>query len=341
MTSSCSSRSCSSTVAMPGRSRPVNALTREASVMAAMRWLTPDGSISLILATTSSGVPAKDSRSASSGLVELDALREVAARDRVDDRLELGRVDAVARQLLRGHRGGVDADHAARGVLRGRGVPADGEDDPGAEVEGRPVLAGLLGADPQVLGGVVVRLAGVAQGVVAAVGVLRGGLEGAGPAHRAHLHRDVLLHRTGEGEQAVVGEELAVEGDGALVEQGPDDVHPLDDPRERLHRRPVHAVLRQQAEVAAGQHHLGATAGQLVEGGRRLRDEGGLAEHRRRTRWDRSGSAWSARPPPRTAATGPCARSRRPRSRRRSRARRPGGSPAATPRAGSRAASRS
>ena len=69
MTSSWISWSCSSTVATPASSRPVNALTSEASVMAAIRWLTPVGSISLIFATTSAGVPEKESLSASSGLV--------------------------------------------------------------------------------------------------------------------------------------------------------------------------------------------------------------------------------------------------------------------------------
>ena len=48
----------------------MKAFTNEASVMAAMRWLTPVPSISaLILAVTSSGVPEIDSFSASSGLV--------------------------------------------------------------------------------------------------------------------------------------------------------------------------------------------------------------------------------------------------------------------------------
>ena len=70
MTSSASSCSCSSTVATPSTVCPVKALTSEASVTAAITWLTPVPSISdLILAVTSSGVPAIDSLSASFGEV--------------------------------------------------------------------------------------------------------------------------------------------------------------------------------------------------------------------------------------------------------------------------------
>src|SRR5687768_8106484 len=93
---------------------------------------------------------------------ELDAARQVTAADRVDDRLEALGIDPVALQLLGRHGRRVDADHAAGGGLGRGGVPADGDDDPRAEVQRRPVLAGLLRAGLEVLGGVVVGLARVA-----------------------------------------------------------------------------------------------------------------------------------------------------------------------------------
>jgi hypothetical protein len=84
-------------------------------------------------------------------------------------------------------------------------------------------------------------------------------------AHGAHLHRQVVLHRPGEGEQPVVLEELPVEGDGALVEQRADHLDTLDGPRERLGLGPVDLVLGEQAEVPAAQDHLAPAPGQLVE----------------------------------------------------------------------------
>src|SRR5215207_2654425 len=54
------------------------------------------------------------------GCGERDPLGEVAGADRLDDRGEAVRVDAVALQLLGRHRRGVDPDHAPGGVLRRR-----------------------------------------------------------------------------------------------------------------------------------------------------------------------------------------------------------------------------
>ncbi len=72
--------------------------------------------------------------------------------------------------------------------------------------------------------------------------------------------------------------EVAVEGDRAVVQERADDLHPLDGARQRLHLLPVDAVLRQQPEVATGQDDLGPPAGELVERGGGLGDEGRLAQ---------------------------------------------------------------
>ena len=112
-----------------------------------------------------------------------------------------------------------------------------------------------------------------------AVGDLAGDLERPGAAHGAEQQWQPFLNRAGEREQPGVFEELAVEVDGSLVEEGPDHLVRLDRPGQRLGPRPVDVVLREQTEVAAGDDALGAPAGELVERGHRLRDERRLAEH--------------------------------------------------------------
>jgi hypothetical protein len=159
-------------------------------------------------------------------------------------------------------------------------------------VQRAPVLAGALGARPDVPHGVVVRLAGVAEGVVAAVRQLPGRLEGLRPAHRAELQRQPLLHGAGEREQAVVGEELAVVRDRALVEERAHHVQGFLDAGEGPGAGPVDAVLGEQAEVSAGQDAFGAAAGEFVEGGERLGDQGRLAQrHGGDARADAGGAA--------------------------------------------------
>src|SRR4029077_14701072 len=108
---------------------------------------------------------------------------------------------------------------------------------------------------------------------------LTGDLEGLRTTHRPDLHRQVLLHWTSEGEQAVVLEELALEGDRALVEEGADHLDGLLDPRQRLGARPLDVVLGEQPEVPARETARAAPAGELVERGRRLGNERRLAEN--------------------------------------------------------------
>ena len=136
----------------------------------------------------------------------------------------------------------------------------------------------LLGADLHVLDDVVVPGLVVAQRAVDAVGDLAGELHRLGAAHGADVERQAVLHGPREGEEPGVLVELAVVGDHALVEEGAHDLVRLLDARERLDRLPVDAVLREHAEVAAGDDALRAAAGQLVEGGERLADERRLAE---------------------------------------------------------------
>ena len=85
-------------------SRPVNAFSRNESVMQAMKWLTPLGSMSdLILSTTSSGVPATESLSAIVGRHAVDRSLDVSIPEGVEDGLHVGLRDAVALHLLDRH----------------------------------------------------------------------------------------------------------------------------------------------------------------------------------------------------------------------------------------------
>ena len=90
----------------------------------------------------------------------------------------------------------------------------------------------------------------VAEAVVATVRKLTRDLERLRAPHRPDLYWQSLLDRSRECEQPVVLEELAVERNGAVVEQSPDDLDALLDLRQRLGPRPVDVVLGQQAEIA-------------------------------------------------------------------------------------------
>jgi hypothetical protein len=101
-----------------------------------------------------------------------------------------------------------------------------------------------------VLESILVGPPGVAECVVATVRELTGDLERLRATHGPHLDGQPLLDRPREREQPVVLEELAVEGDGAVVEQCPNDLDALLEARQRLGPRPVDVVLGQQAEIA-------------------------------------------------------------------------------------------
>ena len=135
------------------------------------------------------------------GRAQLDGLVDLPDGEGVEDGGQVGLLDAVSFELVLRHRRQVEGDHDA-GRLLGRGrVLAAHPDNPGPEIEVVDVAPGLLGTDAHVLHDVVVVLAGVAEGVVHAVGDLAGELERPRAAHGADLQRDRVLHRPGEREQ--------------------------------------------------------------------------------------------------------------------------------------------
>ena len=101
------------------------------------------------------------------------------------------------------------------------------------------VLACPLGAGAEVLEAVLVGLVGCSPARDGSRRRTHRRPRTTSAAHGADLDRQAILDRTGEREQPLVGEELTVEGDRAVVEQGPDDVDALLDPGQRLGVRPV------------------------------------------------------------------------------------------------------
>src|SRR5581483_4504230 len=100
-------------------------------------------------------------------------------------------------------------------------------DNPGAEIEFPPVAVGALRAGLDSVDDVVIRLPRVGKGVMEPIGDLARDLERAWPLHASHLQWDSVLHWARCGEQARVLEEVSLEIDLAVVEEGPHHVHRL------------------------------------------------------------------------------------------------------------------
>ena len=88
-----------------------------------------------------------------------------------------------------------------------------------------------------------------ASAVQLGVGQLAGRLEGPGAPHGSECEGHALLDRAGEGEQPVVGVELAAVGDGPLVQQRPHHVQCFLDAGQGAGAGPVDAVPRQEAKL--------------------------------------------------------------------------------------------
>ena len=122
------------------------------------------------------------------------------------------------------------------------------------------------------------RIGGVRGGGVDAVGELACELHGFRSAHRAHLQRDALLHRPRCSGDTRVAEEVALEVDRALVEQGADHVDGFAQACDRARPAPLDPVLLERGEVADPQDHLGSAAAQLIERAGKLGDIGRIAQ---------------------------------------------------------------
>ena len=105
-------------------------------MIASTMWLIPVGSMSrLIFSTTSAGVPGDREPVGKLGCRELERGRDVAPAERLDDGRKTVRVEPVALDLLARHRGDVESDDRAGGLLGGLGIRRDDADAPGADVE--------------------------------------------------------------------------------------------------------------------------------------------------------------------------------------------------------------
>ena len=114
------------------------------------------------------------------------------------------------------------------------------------------------------------------------VGDLAGQLHRLGATHRAHLQRQVFLHRTGCRRHPGVAVEVALEVDRALVEDRSHHLMRLAQPGDRTSSTPLDAVLLEHRDVADPEHDLGAPAAQLIERGSELSDIGRLPHVDRR-----------------------------------------------------------
>ena len=212
------------------------------------------------------------------GRGQLDRELDVAARERLVDRLRLLLRDAVAKQLLDGHRRDVERDQHPHALACRCAVVGHAGDAPGAEVERPPIASGPLGADADVVGRVLDRLARVPERLVHAVGELSGELERLRSAHRADHDRHPLLHRARRREHAGAGVELALVLEHAFVEERAHHVVRLAQPGERAARSVLEVVLLEHREVADRVDQLGTPAGQLIEGRHRLDDHRRVAQ---------------------------------------------------------------